>query len=100
MKNQNEVDTAIQLLGLERTGNSDSALFRAGKACQMYKKANKGPKEGVLPDFLIGAVAEDRNAVLMTANPRDYVNYFPKVQLIQPKSTTKSQSPASEDTSA
>ncbi len=84
MKSQDEVDAAIELLGLERTGNSDSALVRAGEAFLQYRKTNKGPKLGVLPDFLIGAVADDKKAALMTVNPRDYVNYFPTVKLIEP----------------
>ena len=85
MKDQSEIDTAIKLLGLERIPHSDAALFRAGQAFKIYRESNKGPKLGVLPDFLIGALAEISAVPLMTANPRDFVNYFPAMEMISPK---------------
>jgi predicted nucleic acid-binding protein len=84
MKNKAEADAAIRLFGLERLPHSDAALFRAGEAFKTYKDVNKGPKLGVLPDFLIGALAEVANIPLMTANPKDFVGYFPTMQMISP----------------
>src|SRR5215475_11592412 len=51
-----ETDAAIAKLALERIRGSTDALFRAGKAFQAYKN-NNGPKNQVLPDFIIGATA-------------------------------------------
>ncbi len=84
MKDKAEVDAAIAQLGLERIRCRDEALVRAGKAFQKYKEENQGPKNGVLPDFLIGSVAEMEGAPLMTANNKDFTGYFPDVVFICP----------------
>jgi hypothetical protein len=84
MKDQAEVDEAITKLGLERTRCRDDALVRAGAAYREYKEVKKGPKLGVLPDFIIGAVAETAEAALMTVNEKDFTGYFPKVELVSP----------------
>jgi predicted nucleic acid-binding protein len=85
MKERSELDSAINNWGLERLAENDDVLFRAGKAFKKYRDENKGPKLGVLPDFLIGATAEMFEAPLITANARDFVGYFPRVNLICPK---------------
>jgi len=84
MKDQAEVDAAIARLGLQRLSASNAALVRAGRAFNQYREANKGPKLGVLPDFLIGAHAEAEDAPLLTANPKDFVGYFPNVLIMTP----------------
>jgi len=58
MDSRGQMDEAIASLGLDRIPCSDEALFRAGKAFRKYKDENKGPKLGVLPDFIIGALAD------------------------------------------
>ena len=78
-----ETDAAIAQLALERVRGSREALFQAGKAFKAYK-ANNGPKNQVLPDFIIGATAAAAGAPLMTANPGDFAGYFPGLQLISP----------------
>lgn len=83
MKNQAEVDEVVQRFNLERIRGSDAALVRAGLAFKDYKKKD-GPKTNVLPDFLIGAIAEVLDAPLLTANARDFVGYFPKLKVISP----------------
>jgi predicted nucleic acid-binding protein len=84
MKDIAELDEAIVRLGLERLRCNDAALFRAGRAFKHYREINKGPKLGLLPDFLIGAVAEVSGAPLMTTNSKDFVGYFPKMGVISP----------------
>ncbi len=84
MKSKSDTDEAIRLLGLERIRHSDAALYRAGEVFKIYKSAKKGPKLGVLPDFLIGALAEIEKVPLLTANPKDFVNYFPAMKIIHP----------------
>ncbi|MGO7115552.1 type II toxin-antitoxin system VapC family toxin [Rhizobium johnstonii] len=79
-----EVDEALSELGVERHPRNDEALFTAGRAYQTYRKKNKGPKLGVLPDFFIGAAAHQENAPLLTDNKRDFTNYFPSLVLVVP----------------
>jgi predicted nucleic acid-binding protein len=83
MATQAHVDAAISNFGLERLRGNDAALFRAGVAYKLYKTRN-GPKTNVLPDFLIGAIAEIAGAPLVTINQKDFVGYFPTVQIISP----------------
>ncbi len=84
MISQEQMDEAVLRLGLDRITCSDAALFRAGKAFKKYRGENKGPKLGVLPDFIIGSLAETENLTLLTANPKDYVGYFEKIKIINP----------------
>lgn len=83
MKDKTEVDKAIRTLGLERLRCQDDALVRAGVAFKKYKDINNGPKQGVLPDFIIGSVAETEGAPLMTVNSKDFISYF-DIELISP----------------
>ena len=78
------VDAVVKKLSLQRLAHTNSALFAAGKAFLTYRKANKGKKTGVLPDFLIGALAHDTGSALVTTNAADYKTYFPGLQLIEP----------------
>ena len=84
MQSTEELDEALRALGIERIAESDTALFRAGRAFKEYKHVNRGPKNGVMPDFLIGAVAEDNGTALLTSNHRDFQKYFPNVVVIHP----------------
>lgn len=84
MAKQADLDAAVTLLAVERLPGSDAVLFRAGKAYEKYKKKRGANKTNVLPDFLIGAAAEVANVPLVTANPKDFVGYFPSLVLIQP----------------
>lgn len=84
MRDRQEVDTTIALLGLQRFHCSDDALYRAGQAFREYKVQRKGDKNRVLPDMIIGAIAEIGNIPLVTANPKDFASYFPTIQLIKP----------------
>lgn len=84
MNSIEDMNTAVTSLGLERLSPNETALFKAGKAFHVYKKAKKGTKDGVLPDFLIGAMADALNIPIMTADPKHYVNYFDRLNVIQP----------------
>ena len=79
----NDTNAALQGLSLERYAFSENSLFGAGKAYLQYKK-NTGQKLNVLSDFLIGALASDEGAPLLTANTKDYKKYFPALTLIAP----------------
>lgn len=84
MATQADVDAVIAQLDLERYTFDDASLFVAGKAFLKYRKTHNGQKTNVLPDFLIGAVAETQGAPLMTANEKDFKTYFPGVTFIVP----------------
>jgi predicted nucleic acid-binding protein len=83
MATQNDVDAVVSQFGLERLRADDAALFRAGQAFAQYK-SRCGNKTNVLPDFLIGALAEVAGAPLVTANHKDFVGYFPNLKVISP----------------
>lgn len=87
MKDRQDVDTAIATLGLQRFRCSDDALYRAGQAFREYRDTRKGTGKRVLPDMIIGSIAETENIPLVTANPADFVSYFPNVILISPKAS-------------
>ncbi len=59
MASLQHVHSSLQSLGIEAIAESDEALFRASRAYMQYKGVNKGPKFSLLPDFLIGAAAEN-----------------------------------------
>jgi len=88
MESQAQMDEAVSRLGIDRIPCSDAALFRAGRAFKKYKEENKGPKTGVLPDYIIGAVAEAEGLPLLTTNPRDYTGYFPGLTIIKPETVS------------
>lgn len=60
------------------------ALFLAGKAFLNYRR-QKGTKQGVLPDFYIGAHAAINDCLLITRDVSRYRTYFPTVKLITPE---------------
>ncbi len=84
MNNRTELDEVISSWGLEQLPYNNDVLFRAGKAFKKYREINHGPKLGVLPDFLIGAMAEVHGYPLMTANSKDFIGYFDNVTIIKP----------------
>ncbi len=59
------------------------ALFLAGKAFVRYRR-RKGTKQGVLPDFYIGAHAAVSGFTILTRDGSRYRSYFPTVALIAP----------------
>jgi predicted nucleic acid-binding protein len=58
------------------------ALFLAGKAFLSYRR--RGARQGVLPDFYIGAHAAVGGFALLTRDVNRYRSYFPTVRLIAP----------------
>lgn len=85
MPHQAALDAIITQFGLTRFPSKDEALFRAGEAYLKYRKSKgEGKKTGVLPDFIVGAVAEIENIPLMTAERARYPHYFPNLKLITP----------------
>ena len=59
------------------------ALFLAGKVFLKYRRA-RGIKQGVLPDFYIGAHAAVMQWPILTRDVGRYQTYYPTVSLITP----------------
>ena len=59
------------------------ALFLAGKVFLEYRR-RKGTKQGVLPDFYIGAHAAVARCAILTRDVARYHGYFPTVPLVTP----------------
>lgn len=79
------LDATLSRLQIEIEPASKQALFNAARAHQKYK-ARGGTKTNVLPDFLIGANATDKNMPLLTRDINRFRTYFPTLQLIAPPS--------------
>ena len=83
MPSQAAVDAAVAQLALERMASDDAVLFRAAAAFKRHCD-EVGPRTRVLPDFLVGALAEAAGAPLMTNDARNFAPYFPRLELIRP----------------
>lgn len=88
MESREHIDAALAEWALERLRSGDEALFLAGQAYKAYKQKPRGPgelpKTNVLPDFLIGALAQTEGAPLVTTNQDDFHKYFPGLDIISP----------------
>jgi predicted nucleic acid-binding protein len=82
-KKVEEVENAIEALGIKVLEMPREALFLTGKAYIKYRK-NKDTKTSPLPDFFVGAHASVSQFGLVTRDLAKYKTYFPQVQLICP----------------
>jgi len=80
------LDEAVSQMGLVLERLPASALFLAGKAFLTYRRT-EGTKDGVLPDFFIGAHAAILGIPLLTRDAKRYGRYFNGLKLIHPAST-------------
>jgi len=60
------------------------AAFLAGKAFLRYRRRG-GARVAPLPDFYIGAHAAVSGFALLTRDARRYRSYFPRLELIEPR---------------
>lgn len=77
------VSQLVDDMGLTLLPFTREALYLAGHVHQRYRRAH-GNKEGVLPDFFIGAQAAVYGLSLVTRDVRRFRTYFPTVELITP----------------
>lgn len=83
MPSARELREALNEIGIESLQANDDALFLAGKVFLEYRR-NSGTKDGVLPDFIIGATAVCNGLTLVTFNEKDFVNRFPDLKIVVP----------------
>lgn len=80
---QRALDQHFEDMELEFHEIPKAALYIAGLVHREYRQAG-GPRESVLPDFLIGAHAAVLGCGILTRDSRRYRTYFPRVPLITP----------------
>lgn len=78
-----ELDRAIDGMGLSVRPTPRAALFLAGKAFLLYRKRG-GSRSAPLPDFLIGAHAAVTGVPLLTRDPARVRAAYPKLRIINP----------------
>jgi len=78
-----ELEAVISEASLALESIPREALFLAGKVFLDYRW-RLGSKQGVLPDFYIGAHAAVNGYALLTRDVARYRSYFPTVRLIAP----------------
>lgn len=81
--NIEDLDNALQILGVTVLEVPKEALFLTGKVFLNYRR-NKGTKNSPLPDFFIGAHASVARFKLITRDTEKYKTYFPQVDLVFP----------------
>ena len=77
------LDRAIEALGLRVLEIPRPALFLAGKAFLQYRR-HGGAKQSILADFFIGAHAAVVGLPVLTRDGQRYRSYFPTVEVISP----------------
>lgn len=77
------LDEALAAMQLKVEPFPKPALFLAGKAFMKYRQQG-GPRQHLLPDFMIGAHAAVKRWGILTRDVRRYRHYFPTVPLIAP----------------
>ena len=78
-----EVDDTMERMGLVYVDLPMACLFAAGQAYRSYRHRG-GVKTAPLPDFFIGAHAQQAKLVLLTRDKARYATYFPGARLICP----------------
>lgn len=79
-----DLDDVLEEAGISFAPMPRPALFLAGKVFQRYRAAG-GVRNGVLPDFFIGAHAAVAGLPLLTRDVQRYPTYFPSLNLLAPQ---------------
>ena len=77
------MDRQLAVLNIRLVGLNADDAWRAGLAFHRYRQ-RRGPRESILPDFLIGGQAAARGWPIITRDPRRFASYFPELQIIDP----------------
>ena len=78
-----EVDHTVETLKLHLLEIPRPALFLAGRAYLQYRRRG-GIRQGVLPDFFIGAHAAVQGWPLLTRDAARFRTYFPTLEVLAP----------------
>lgn len=78
-----QVDDLLASLQVDMVDMTRPSARLAAQAFRRYRQRG-GSKQGVLPDFFIGAHAQSEGLALLTRDAGRYKTYFPKLQLICP----------------
>jgi len=78
-----DLDAVIAEASLTLAPIPREALFLAGKVF-LDDRRRQGAKQGVLPDFYIGAQAAVNGWPILTREVGRYRSYFPTVRLVAP----------------
>ncbi|WP_320178142.1 type II toxin-antitoxin system VapC family toxin [Roseovarius pacificus] len=85
MNSAEELRLALDELGISDLQADDEGLFSAGQVFKEYRRSRgDGKKDGVLPDFMIGAIACAKGVALITLNDKDFVNKFRNLAVVNP----------------
>ena len=79
-----DLDAVIAEASLTLAPIPREALFLAGKVFLDGYRRRQGAKQGVLPDFYIGAQAAVNAWPILTRDVGRYRSYFPTVRLVAP----------------
>jgi predicted nucleic acid-binding protein len=61
------------------------AVAREAARAQAEYRRHGGRREVLIPDFLIGANAVHYSGCLLTTNPRDFLRYFSRLEVLTPQ---------------
>lgn len=79
-----EFHNIIQASGIMIVSDNVAVAREAARAQAEYRRRG-GQREVLIPDFLIGANAAHYSGKLLTTNPRDFLKYFPRLEVLTPK---------------
>lgn len=75
---------ALDSLGIRFDPIGTAAAELAGRLWRQYRRAKRGPRERLVPDFLVGAHARLQADQLLTRDRGFYRRYFSELRLVDP----------------
>jgi predicted nucleic acid-binding protein len=79
-----EFQSLLQVSGIKLVSDNVAVAQEAARAQAEYRRRG-GRREVLIPDFLIGANAVHYSRRLLTTNPRDFLRYFPHLEVVTPQ---------------